>query len=116
MNNNPQSIVETLKPVTFHCPTCGQDTKASLSCRRCGSDLTLLFTTYTEAWQFRTRARQCLLQGEFAKALQLAQKAQKIHHTPVGAFVLLLTQATTASSQISKSPCTIEHPDSTPER
>jgi hypothetical protein len=66
------------------CPTCALAFHGQSQCRRCGTDLSLLMKTAALAWEVRDRARRCLLEREFEKAIQLARKAQAIHKSPFG--------------------------------
>ncbi len=66
------------------CPTCKVAFSNQTTCRRCGSDLSLLMKTATHAWALREQARRGLLQGRFEEAWQRARQAQAVQRTPWG--------------------------------
>lgn len=99
--NQTESILAHLKPVSLKCPTCGQKYKGALTCRRCGTDLTLYLTMLTQAWQLREKAKRSILNNDYEEALRIAQKAQAVHYTSQGALLVNLTLALEKSSSLS---------------
>ena len=60
-------------------------------CSRCGADLGPLMRLAVAAWRLRLAARQALDTGDFERALGLASAAQRVHRTPRGASLHLLS-------------------------
>ena len=66
------------------CPVCRARFRGAPECSRCGADLTVLMTLAASAWRMRKTAREAVAAGDFARARQLAAKAQEICHTTAG--------------------------------
>lgn len=58
------------------CPVCSARFRASATCSRCGTDLTLLMRTAARAWVARSHCRAALLAGDLPKALRLGAIAR----------------------------------------
>ena len=76
----------------LRCPTCRTPWRGATSCSRCGTDLAPLMGLALRAWEMREAARALLCAGEPAsQALALARAACRLHTTPQGQRLLLLT-------------------------
>lgn len=61
------------------CPVCSARFRGSVTCSRCGTDLTLPMRIAARALALRRAARQALLAGDLARALRLAAAARRLH-------------------------------------
>lgn len=79
-----------MKVEVGRCPVCRAAFRQSVQCTRCGADLAPLMKLSARAFQLRQEAREALESGEFARALQLARRAQRLCLTPGGASLVRL--------------------------
>lgn len=89
MRDDPDTHAMNL-PVSWQCPVCAARFRGSRFCSRCGADLTPLMKLAHAAWQARQAARAALAAGDGARALALADRAQRLHATAAGGRVRLL--------------------------
>ncbi len=61
------------------------------ACPRCGTDLTPLMSVASRAWHLREAARAALGAGRGHEACELASAALRLHATPRGRHLLILT-------------------------
>jgi hypothetical protein len=66
------------------CPVCRARFRGSRECSRCGADLHVVMTLAASAWRMRQAAREEVAAGDFARARELASRAQEICYTPAG--------------------------------
>jgi predicted amidophosphoribosyltransferase len=66
------------------CPVCRARFRGARECSRCGADLTVVMTLAASAWRLRRAAREAVAAGDFARARQLASRAQEICYMPGG--------------------------------
>ena len=69
-------------------------------CSRCGADLGPLMRLAVTAWRLRQAARQALDTEEYVRALGLASEAQRVHATPSGESMRLLSAWLNAQSAV----------------
>jgi hypothetical protein len=60
-------------------------------CSRCGANLAPLMRLALRAWRLREAARDALAAGAIDRARDLATDAQRLHATPAGASLSVLT-------------------------
>jgi predicted amidophosphoribosyltransferase len=75
------------------CPVCRARFRESRLCSRCGADLGRVMFLAVSAWRLREAARQALERGDYAKGLDWAREAQKVHSTGRGKRLALLCEA-----------------------
>jgi hypothetical protein len=75
----------------FKCPVCQARFRDSLTCSRCGADLTPLFLLINRAYRLRECARRALGRGELERARTAAAEALEACATPIGRELWLLT-------------------------
>jgi len=73
------------------CPTCRASWRAVAACPRCGTDLAPLMRITARAWQLREAARAALDAGRVADACALAGAAFRLHATPRGWRMLIVS-------------------------
>ena len=61
------------------CPVCSARFRGSVTCSRCGSDLTAPMRVAARAWAARQRCRAALLKGDLADALRWSALARRLH-------------------------------------
>ena len=66
------------------CPVCRARFRGARECSRCGADLTVVMTLAASAWRMRQAARAAVAAGDFARARELASRAQEICYMPAG--------------------------------
>jgi hypothetical protein len=66
------------------CPVCRARFRGARECSRCGADLTVVMTLAALAWRLRQAAREAVAGGDFARAQELAARAQEVCYTPGG--------------------------------
>ena len=73
------------------CPVCRAKFRGTVTCSRCGADLTPLMILEVRAWQLRREARRHLLDGHLDSATRVATGAQRLRATARGARLLRLS-------------------------
>jgi hypothetical protein len=73
------------------CPTCRAPWRAVSACPRCGTDLGSLMRVAERAWRLREAARAALEAGRGPAASALASAAFRLHATPRGRRLLILS-------------------------
>jgi len=66
------------------CPVCRARFRGARECSRCGADLSMVMTLAASAWRMRRAAREAVSAGDFARARELASRAQEVCHTASG--------------------------------
>lgn len=93
----------------FQCPTCKAAWRNTVTCQRCGTELTSLMQAAVHAWTLRQAARAALCERHCpAEALALARASCRFHNTPQGQRLVALallahdkgSRASTALAQL----------------
>jgi hypothetical protein len=85
----------------FSCPACGKtsDLRATTSCTRCGCDLGPLVRILAGAvWHLRAAAGE-LRAGDWAAALEHAQRSWSLHRSPRAARLAFLAAAASGETR-----------------
>ena len=62
-----------------NCPVCQARFRGAAVCSRCGADLGRLMALAAQAWRLRAMAARALENGDYAGALEIALRAERIH-------------------------------------
>lgn len=76
----------------LRCPVCRASFRGRDVCARCGADLTRIMSVVLEGWSLRSRARRAILDGDYAAAVAIAQRAVDAQATPAARDLLLLSR------------------------
>lgn len=74
------------------CPVCQAPWRHTATCPRCGADLAPLMTAVVKAWSLRRRARHALRDGDYRRAIGLAEAADDTARTAASHRLLRLAQ------------------------
>lgn len=74
------------------CPVCRARFRSACECSRCGADLKTLMRLQLRGWRLRQEARNAIVQGNLAQALEFSSMAEAICHTPAGKRLKELSQ------------------------
>ena len=79
-----------MNPKRLCCPVCNAHFRKTVTCSRCGADLTVLMTLVARASSFREAARLFIVKDDILSALNLVIRAQQLHATENGRKLQLL--------------------------
>ena len=65
--------------LTLQCPVCAARFRGSVTCSRCGTDLSALMWIAARAWAARQRCRAALAAADLDGALHWAAAARRLH-------------------------------------
>ena len=65
-----------------HCPVCKARYSGKRQCHRCKADIGRLVDIEAEAFDFQEEARAACRDGEYARMLELAERACSLRKTP----------------------------------
>jgi predicted amidophosphoribosyltransferase len=74
------------------CPVCHAGFRGVATCPRCGADLSAVMSLAVRAWRARENSRVAIGAGEWASARDLAAEAQRLHATPAGRALGVVTR------------------------
>ena len=80
------------------CPVCQARFRGACICSRCGADLEAVMRSALQAWRFREAARRAIVHGTYSEAQQLVCVAERLHSTPRGESLLVLSAWLTAAA------------------
>ena len=75
----------------MRCPVCQARFRGACMCSRCGADLEPVMRLALQAWRLREAARRAIVLGTYDQALQPLWAAERLHSTPRGESLLVLS-------------------------
>jgi len=79
------------------CPVCRASFRGTRECSRCGADLRPLMVLRGKAYLLRRASREAIRSGDFTRAGELAQRAERFCGTETGRKLVLLAKWLVAS-------------------